>query len=384
MPDRIAVLGIGLIGGSIALGLRERTEVEVIGYDRSAQSLGFASALGAIDQGTVDLAEAVCEADIIIIALPVGAIKETIDQLAELPLKKTCIVTDVGSTKSEIMAHSKKLKQKGITFIGGHPMAGSHRSGIKAAHSLLFENAYYVLTPDPDTSLLAVQKLSRLLHLATKAELIIMNPIYHDRVVGAISHLPHIIAAGLVNMVGDYNEQNEWFHRLAAGGFRSLTRIGASHPVMWRDILLSNQKELMELLDDWIMQMQRMRTAISEQDAEQIESFFARSKQLRAQLPDREKGLFMPLYECFLDIPDQPGEIARVTAILSENDVNISNIEVLNNREELPGVLKLAYKKEQDYLQAVACLKDAGYTVFTDEDQADSSQIEVKKSKMMG
>ncbi|MFC7442116.1 prephenate dehydrogenase [Laceyella putida] len=382
MPDRIAVLGIGLIGGSIALGLKERTDVEVIGYDRSSEDLGLAAALGAIDKGTVDLAEAVSEADIIIIALPVGAIKETIDRLAELPLKEACIVTDVGSTKSEIVAHSKKLKQKGTIFIGGHPMAGSHRSGIKAAHSLLFENAYYVLTPDPDTSLLAVQKLSRLLHLATRAELIIMNPIHHDRVVGAISHLPHIIAAGLVNMVGDYNEQNEWFHRLAAGGFRSLTRIGASHPIMWRDILLSNQEELIKLLDDWMLQMLKMRTAIYKQDANQIEAFFARSKQLRGQLPDREKGLLMPLYECYLDIPDQPGEIARVTAILSENDVNISNIEVLNNREELPGVLKLTYKKEQDYQQAVVCLKAAGYTVFTDHDSADPSETKVK-SKLM-
>lgn len=366
MPDRIAVLGTGLIGGSLALGLKERTDAVVVGYDRSDEDLALAATLGAVDEATTDLAEAVCEADIIIIALPVGAIKETIDRLTSLPLKAACIVTDVGSTKSEIVAHAQKLKQQDVIFIGGHPMAGSHRSGMKAAHSILFENAYYVLTPDPDTSLLAVQKLSRLLHLATKAELVIMDPVHHDRVVGAISHLPHIIAAGLVNMVGDYNEQNEWFHRLAAGGFRSLTRIGASHPVMWRDILLSNREELIHLLDDWVLQINHMRDAIHEGDGDRIEAFFARSKRLRAQLPDRKKGLLAPVYECWLDIPDVPGEIARVTAILSEQGVNISNIEVLNNREELPGVLKLTYKKEHDFKRAVACLKEAGYAVHAD------------------
>lgn len=369
MPERVAILGIGLIGGSLALGLKERTDCEVIGFDISAEDLHFAKAIGAIDQGYTDLAESVAEADIVIIALPVGKIKQTIDSLCQLPLQSHCIVTDVGSTKSEIVQRGRLLKEQGITFIGGHPMAGSHQSGIKAAHSLLFENAYYVLTPEPDTPMLDIQRLSRLLHLATKAELVIMEPVHHDRIVGAISHLPHIIAAGLVNQVGNYNEENEWFHRLAAGGFRDLTRIGASHPIMWRDILLTNHQELLRLLDDWLAQMSEFRSAVAEKDADRIEYLFDRSRRLRQQLPDKNKGILSRRYDCFIDVPDRPGVIGKIATLLGNEQINLSNIGVMENREDSPGVLRLSFKQQEDYINAVMCLRKAGYIVFIDDDQ---------------
>jgi prephenate dehydrogenase len=254
-------------------------------------------------------------------------------------------------------------------------MAGSHQSGIKAAQSLLFENAYYVLTPDPDTPLIAVQKLSRLLHLATKAELVIMDPDHHDRIVGAISHLPHIIAAGLVNMVGNYNEDNEWFHRLAAGGFRDLTRIGASHPIMWRDVLLTNRQVLLRLIDDWLEQMMEVRSAIADADAARIEHFFTRSKRLRQQLPDRKKGMLSPRYECYVDVPDRPGIIGKIASRLGEAGVNISNLEVLENREELPGVLKLSFKQEEHYDKATMILREDGYRVYSKDESWEVSRV---------
>ncbi|MBA4496054.1 prephenate dehydrogenase [Paenactinomyces guangxiensis] len=368
MPERVAILGVGLIGGSIALGLKERTDSDVIGFDISAEDLHFAKLIGAIDEGSTELASVVKEADVIIIALPVGKIKQAIDSLCQLPLRQGCIVTDVGSTKSEIVEHARKLKERGITFIGGHPMAGSHRSGVKAAQSLLFENAYYVLTPEPDISISDVQRLSRLLHLATRAELIIMDPVHHDRIVGAISHLPHIIAAGLVNQVGNYNETNEWFHRLAAGGFRDLTRIGASHPIMWRDILLTNREVLIRLMDDWISQMSEFRSAVSECDASRIEYLFERSKKLRSQLPDKKKGILSPRYECYIDVPDRPGVIAKIATLLGNEQINLSNIGVMENREDTPGVLQLSFKRYEDFMNAVICLRKAGYIVFADDE----------------
>ena len=377
MPEKIAILGIGLIGGSLALGFKERTDAFVVGYDRSEEDLRYALAIGAIDDWTTSLTQAVSDADIVVIALPVGKIKQTIEELAELPLKPTCIVTDVGSTKSEIMeAGQSSLKKKGIVFIGGHPMAGSHQSGIHAARSLLFENAYYVLTPDPETSLLEVQKLSQLLHKATKAELVLMDARHHDRIVGAISHLPHIIAAGLVNVVGNYNEENEWFHRLAAGGFRDLTRIGASHPIMWRDILLSNRKELLTLMDDWIKKMEEVRFAIAGEKQEQIEEFFIRSRHLRQQLPDKKRrGILEPRYECYVDVPDQPGVIGKVATLLGKENINISNLEVMENREEIPGVLKITFKKEKDYLAAISVIRREGMEVFSKEESWEESRV---------
>ena len=217
-------------------------------------------------------------------------------------------------------------------------MAGSHRSGVEAAHSLLFENAYYILSSSPETPLSEVQKLSNLLQEATKAKLVIMDPFHHDRLVGAISHLPHVIASGLVNQVGRYNEENEWFHRLAAGGFRDLTRIAASHPVMWRDILMSNRGAVKA---DGRIGFRRWRMSGMPSSGEmrrRSRAFSAGRKFLRERLPERRKGMLLPSFECYVDVPDQPGMIGRVAMLLGEEGINLSNIGIMENREDAPPV----------------------------------------------
>lgn len=361
---KVTVIGIGLIGGSLALCIKERTDYAVCGCDISKRSLDLARASGIIDEGTTDLREAVQDADFLFLAVPVGRIPHLLEQLHGMPLKPGCIVSDVGSTKGEVVRYGRELSRNGVTFIGGHPMAGSHRSGVEAADPLLFENAYYVLTPTPDTPLVDMQRLSSLLQVATRAQLVIMDPDHHDRVVGAISHLPHVIAAGLVNQVGRYNEENEWFHRLAAGGFRDLTRIAASHPVMWRDILMSNRRTILSLIDDWLEEMHRFRRAVEAGDAQEVEALFDRARRLREQLPDRKKGILVRSYECYVNVPDRPGMIGEVATLLGENGINLSNIGVMENREEEAGVLRLSFRTEEDLEQAVAVLKQADYTVI--------------------
>lgn len=378
MAKTVAILGIGLIGGSLALSFKERTNLKVIGFDRNKENLAFAQAAGALDAGYTTLLPAVQDADYVLIALPVDKIKQVIHHLCELPLKPGVIISDVGSTKAEIVAEGRKLMRSDVTFIGGHPMAGSHRSGFRAAHSLLFENAFYVLTPDHSIAKEKVRELKQVLTEATKAQVVLMDPLEHDRVVGAISHLPHIIASGLVYQVGIYNEQNQWFHQLAAGGFRDLTRIASSHPIMWRDILLSNRKELTRLLDDWIAQMKEFQTAILEEDAPKIEHLFERARQLRDQLPDRRQGMIARLYQCYLDIPDRPGAIATISTYLAEEKINLSNIGVLENREDAPGLLQLSFRQEEDYRRAVDCLRRRGYAVFTNEEKAEKEEITVR------
>jgi prephenate dehydrogenase len=287
------------------------------------------------------------------------------------PLKPGVMISDVGSTKAEVTKYGKILSELGYTFIGGHPMAGSHRSGVKASHSLLFENAYYVLTPEPDTPLSDVERLSRLLKRATHAQLVIMDAEYHDKVVGAISHLPHVIATGLVAQVGNYNDANGWFHRLAAGGFRDLTRIAASHPVMWRDILLSNREELLPLLDDWIKQMTDFQHAIDREDAEWIETIFSRSRDLRQGLPEKKRGLLAPIYECYINIPDEPGLIGKIATLLGEHQINLSNISIMENREDVHGILRLTFRKLPDYERAIPILEAAGYPTYTENKKED-------------
>lgn len=361
---KAAVLGIGLIGGSLALCLKERTRLEVHGFDASKESLTLAKAAGVIHEGHMRLESAVEDADVIFLAVPVGSTPRLLNRLATLPLQRGCIITDVGSTKGEIVRYAEGLDNLRGIFIGGHPMAGSHRSGVQAAQSLLFENAYYVLTPLPETPLPEVQRLSRLLERATRARLVIMNPEHHDRVVGAISHLPHIVAASLVNQVADYNASNEWFHRLAAGGFRDLTRVAASHPVMWRDILLSNRESVLALLEDWTREMEGIRRAVKDGDAQAIEAFFHKAKESREALPEGRKGVLPPVYECTVDVPDTPGEIARVAHLLGEKGINLRNIGVMENREDRAGVLRLVFDKEEELKKAVFCLKETGYRVF--------------------
>jgi prephenate dehydrogenase len=366
---KAAVLGIGLIGGSLALGLKEKAGLEVYGFDVSESALKWAESAGVIHQGHTDLKSAVANADLVVIAVPVGTTPRLMEQLAELPLKSDCIVTDVGSTKAVVTKAGTVFSSRGVTFIGGHPMAGSHRSGVQAADPHLFENAYYVLTPHQETSLFQVQRLSRLLEKATGAKLVLMDPEHHDRVVGAISHLPHVVAAALVNQVGRYNEENEWFFRLAAGGFRDLTRVAGSHPLMWRDILLSNRDAVVQLLDDWIRDMQEIQSAVRHRDSERIEWFFQNAKTLRDELPDRKKGILTEEYDCYVNMPDHPGEIGKVATLVGEAGCNLSNLHVMENREATQGVLRLVFRDRGELERAVNRLRQSGYEVFLIEEE---------------
>lgn len=359
----ITILGIGLIGGSLALCFKERTPCTVYGYDQSEEAIKEALKRGVIDEGGSELAPFIQEADYIFLAVPVGSVAPLLKKIEKISLKPGCIISDVGSTKGKIAQAGRLLTEKGVSFIGGHPMAGSHRSGVKTAHSLLFENAYYILTPLPETPLADVQRLSNLLEIATGAKLVIMNPDHHDRIVGAISHLPHVIAAGLINQVGGYNENNEWFLRLAAGGFRDLTRLAASDPIMWRDILLNNRESLLPLLDDWIKEMKQVRQKIIAKDQRWITRFFSDAQELRQALPEH-KGMLPPTYACTVIVPDQPGSIGLVASLLGEKKINLRNIGVVKSREEQDGALRLVFYSQEDLERGVACLRAAKYSVF--------------------
>ncbi|MDR6224491.1 prephenate dehydrogenase [Desmospora profundinema] len=362
--NQAVVIGIGLIGGSLAWGLREWGGVTVCGYDASPETVSRAQSLGVIDYGADSLEAAVHDADAIFLAAPVGVAPAILRELSRLPLKEDCIISDVGSTKGDILRTAASYPSLSTRFIGGHPMAGSHQSGVEAARPHLFENAYYVLAPLPGTPLDRVRRLSDLLERSTRARLVIMDPDHHDRVVGAISHLPHVLAAALVNQVYGYNQTNEWYHRLAAGGFRDLTRVAASDPVMWRDILLSNREPLLDLLDDWTDGMERIRQAILAGRGEAIEAFFRQAKQAREGLPERKKGMIQPSWECFVDLPDRPGGIGEVATRLGEERISIANIGVMESREERPGALRLVFTDQDHWARAKECLKRHGYSVF--------------------
>lgn len=242
-------------------------------------------------------------------------------------------------------------------------MAGSERAGVGAASSLLFENAYYVLTPPPETPEDQVRSLADLLS-HTRAHVVQVDPEQHDQIVGAISHLPHIIAVALVNQISQYNDSNPLYQLLAAGGFRDVTRIAASDPVVWRDILVNNRKVLLPLLQDWNEEIQKFVSMLEREDGVGIEDAFQKAGAFRNELPERRKGMIVSRYDIYLDVPDHPGIIAKITSELGHNQVNLSNIQIIESREDVPGVMRLSFRNVKEQERAMELLQSKGYTVY--------------------
>ncbi|MDE3839396.1 prephenate dehydrogenase [Bacillus methanolicus] len=357
MEGRAFIIGLGLIGGSIALCIKDKhPESMVIGYDISEKQSKLAKMLDVVDEIVESIEEGAKSADLIVIATPVAQAEEIIAALARMDLKNGVIITDAGSTKEEIVKKASCLKEKGYTFIGGHPMAGSHKSGVIAAKKILFENAFYLLTPDKDTPEEEVSKLKEWLS-GTNARFLILSPSQHDYLTGVVSHFPHIIAASLVHQAYRSSRNQELIPRLAAGGFRDITRIASSSPAMWRDILLHNRSILLSLLDEWQEEMERVKKMLLECNHERIFDYFFSAKQFRDELPKKEKGAIPAFYDLFVDVPDYPGVISEITGYLAQEEISITNIRILETREEIYGVLVISFQTEEDRMRAEKCIR---------------------------
>lgn len=356
----ITIYGVGLIGGSLALSFKGKEDYRVIGHSTRQASVDKYLSKQVVDEATTDFEAAAIEADFIFVCVPVGMLDDYLIRLSKLSLKPNCIITDVGSTKKSVVEAASRLKWNGVQFIGGHPMAGKEQSGVEAATEHLYENAIYVLTPQNDTTEEAYTKLANLLR-HTKAHLVRMDAAEHDTVVGAISHLPHIIAVGLVNQIRSYNEHAPEYSMLAAGGFRDITRIASSDPVIWRDILMNNREVLLKLLVDWQAEMDKFVTYLQNEDAGNIEQQFAEANRFRRTLPERRKGVMTSMFDVYVDVPDHPGVIGQIATRLGEQSINLSNIEIMENRIDVPGVLRLSFRDELNMEAAIEELKSMGY-----------------------
>lgn len=248
---KITIIGVGLIGGSLGLALKEKkANFKIVGIDKQ-EIIEKAIARGAIDEGTVNLKEGIEEADIVIIATPVKTILNLLTQINPF-LKKGCLVTDTGSTKGQIVERADKVLSKDIFFIGGHPMAGSEEYGIKSANSHLFQDKTYILTPTKKSNLIAIEKISSLIKMIG-AKRLILNSLEHDRIVGTVSHLPQIMAVSLVNMVSELvrKENNNNYFKAVGEGFKDITRIASSPYKIWEDICDTNQENILEMIREF-------------------------------------------------------------------------------------------------------------------------------------
>lgn len=284
MRKKVAIIGLGLIGGSIAMAIKRHQNVHIIGVEKNDKYRRKALELGIVDNCYNSVDTGIVDAEFIVIATPVSTTIEIMTKLHELPLKNDVLITDVGSTKEKIVDHSRIIEKENISFIGGHPMAGNYQNGIDHARADLFEDKFYILTPSTNSNVNKVKLLKKWL-AGTKARFITMDPGIHDKLAGSISHLPHVIASLLVHQIEDLEGTYPVLGALAAGGFRVITRNASADPIMWSDISLQNKEVLLQMLLEF---QKRIRGAIELLEAgerEELLNFYRRAKQYRDTMP---------------------------------------------------------------------------------------------------
>ncbi len=316
------VIGLGLVGGSIALGLRRRGWF-VHGDDATSSTIDRAMQIGAID--AVGLA---IDAAITFVAVPVLAVA---DQVKRALAETTGVVTDVGSVKAPICAACDDVR-----FVGGHPMAGSELDGLDGADGDMFNGAIWVLTPVEHSADLTLSSVSSAVR-SLGAEVVALTPEKHDQVVAVVSHVPHLTAATLMQLASDRAEEHAALLRLAAGGFRDMTRIASGHPDIWLDICSENRPAIVSALDGLIGRLSEIRDVVELADRDALELTLSAARDARTNLPGRVAHP-EALAEVRIPIPDRTGAAAEVFTLAADLGVNIANFEVVHLAEGNRGV----------------------------------------------
>lgn len=355
---RVAVVGLGLIGGSLALAMKRKTPgCTILGVDE-AEVLDEAQSLRALDKAFPKnrLPDAVSDVDAVFLAVPIDEILRILPVVAETVGDGT-VVTDVGSTKKKIVETASSLFSGNRHFIGGHPMAGAEGRGIAWADPLLFENAVYVLTPSPETPVAVGQRLGDLIE-RIGAKVLFLTPSMHDQVAAAVSHLPQMVAVALVNMVARHQSDSPMFLKLAAGGFRDMTRIASSPYFIWKDIVETNRDEILKFLDEFIQALKSMRTSI---ESLELAEAFENAARNRLSIPKDTKGFLKPHYDLLVRVEDKPGVIASISTELANASINIKDIEILKVREGEAGTLRLSLETPNIREKAAQRLNAIGF-----------------------
>jgi len=278
--DTVCIIGTGLIGGSLALAIRQAGFCkEIVGAGRTEATLIKAVELGVIDRYDTSITDAAQDADIVVVCVPLGSMHAVFEQINAAEIENT-IITDAGSAKQSVIDDAESVFGPGFrNFVPGHPIAGTEQSGVSAAFPELYQKRRVILTPTENTSVDALEKV-RAMWQSAGAEVETMSAEHHDLVLAGTSHLPHLLAFGLVDCLNNLEDVGEIF-RFAAGGFRDFTRIASSDPVMWRDICLSNRQEVMAMMKRYSVEMEEIYRALEAGDGEKLREIFERAKQAR-------------------------------------------------------------------------------------------------------
>ncbi len=356
-------IGLGLIGGSLAKALKKQDKnCTIIGYTRTA-----ATAQSALQEGVLDV---VCSSpkdpafracSYIFLCAPVGNNIMALEQLKEV-LSPNCVLTDVGSVKTNIHEAVQRLGLE-RQFIGGHPMTGSEKTGFEHAVPHLFENAYYILTPSDQVPKDWVERFY-LLVSSLGALPLVLNYQEHDYITAAVSHLPHVIAASLVNTVHNLDSKEEHMKLIAAGGFKDITRIASSSPEMWEQICLYNHHNISQVMDEFIRLLTCAREQMNCQDGSAIHKMFEESREYRNSFSSASLGTIKKTYRIHCDIIDESGAIATIATTLAVNGISIKNIGIVHNREFEEGVLRIEFYEEEPSKKAAEILRQHRYQVW--------------------
>lgn len=362
MKLKLGFIGLGLIGGSIAKAAKQYyPDCEIVAYDKNKESLALATQESVIDVAATTIDGNFHQCSYIFLCAPVSCNTAYLKQLRAY-MHDGCILTDVGSVKGNIHEEVERLGI-GKYFIGGHPMAGSEKSGYANSKAMLIENAFYVLTPSPEVSRENVQQYRDFVE-SLRAIPLVLNEKEHDYVTGTISHLPHIIASSLVNFVRDTDTKDELMKQLAAGGFKDITRIASSSPAMWQNICLKNKDNISAILGKYIETLEQVKSMVDSSDEQGIYQWFENSRNYRNALPGSSAGPIKKAFAVYCDIIDEAGGIAAIATILAAGGLNIKNIGIVNNREFEEGVLRIEFYDETSSKKAVELLQKYRYIVY--------------------
>ncbi len=358
---QIGFIGLGLIGGSIAKAIKENIDqVSIVAYDINKDSIQAAVKDHIVDIPSDSIDSVFSGCDYLFLCAPVQKNDENLLKIKSL-IKPGCLLTDVGSVKTGI---HEAITAAGLeeSFIGGHPMAGSERTGYTNSKSILLQNAFYILTPSEKVATEKVEHYRQLVEKMGAIPLIIDYK-QHDHVTAAISHLPHVIAASLVNLVKDSDSKDGIMKMIAAGGFKDITRIASSSPTMWQQICLTNTGNISTLLQAYIDSLIGIKKELDQKDAEYLYQFFDSARIYRDSFASSSSGPIKCTYSFKLDIDDRPGGLAEVVTVLANASINIKNIGITHNREDTFGVLYLEFYDEEALIHAKKILSEQHYSI---------------------
>ncbi len=355
-------IGLGLIGGSMARAIKRFSpDSKIIAYTPHKETVDAAYADGTIDKPLYEIGSDFSDCDYIFLCAPVEINNENLDKLLPFLDSKTTL-TDIGSVKNSI---HQKVEALGLEkqFIGGHPMTGTERIGYQNSKARLLENAYYILTKTENTEEARLSDYYQLVKDMGAIPLVVPY-LQHDYITAAISHVPHVVSASLVNLVKDNDSEDELMKTIAAGGFKDITRISSSSPVMWQQICTTNSDNISELLSKYIDSLYDIKLAIDEHDTEKLLDFFSSARTYRESFIESSSGPIQKTFVLHVEIDDQPGRLAAVAVLLSDHTVNIKNIGIVHNREYERGTLRIEFHGDSDLKKAAMLLSESGYVVI--------------------